>query len=224
MSPDAASYRHLVLHLKGSAIAAELAIPLKNLLSESSEVPTSDIYENLEAVGAAMLALDSDGDAIDLFDDLHVRSEPDSTSESLKVIKRASLISLVMLILFFAVSYMVDRARLAKLSTEQASILIEQQKLRELIVRQRPDILNLLSMISQSLPEGMIIDSVEFEKGRPVTLSSNGPSYEKVYEFQKALEKQKNITDVEIQKAVFDDKKKQVSFKMAFHYGRFTRK
>lgn len=224
LSPDTESCRDLVLHLKNSAMTVELAKPSKNLLHESSEVSTADIYENLEAVGAAMLALDSDGDTIDLFDDLHVRSEPDSTSESLKVIKRASLISLVMLILFFAVSYMVDRASLAKLSTEQAGILVEQQKLRELIVRQRPDILNLLSMISRSLPEGMIVDSFEFEKGRPVTLSSHGPSYEKVYEFQKALEKQKNITDVEIQKAVFDEKKKQVSFKMAFHYGRFTRK
>ena len=224
LSPDAVSYGDLVLHLKDSGIAAEPARLSGSLLRESSEVRAGDIYENLEAIGAAMLALDSDGGAIDLFDDLRVRSEPDSASAALKVLKRASLMSLVMLILFLAVSYMVDKASLARLSGEQVSILIEQQKLRELIVRQRPDVISLLSMVSESLPEGMIVDSFEFEKGRPVTLSSNGPSYEKVYEFQKALEKQKNITDVEIQKAVFDEKKKQVSFKMAFHYGRFTRK
>lgn len=224
LSSDTVSYQDLILHLKDSSIAAELAKPSVGLLRESSEVREGDVYENLEAIGTAMLALDSDGGAIDLFDDLRVRSEPDSASAALKVLKRASLMSLVMLILFFVVSYIVDKASLARLSGEQVSILVEQQKLRELIVRQRPDVISLLSMISQSLPEGMIVDSFQFEKGRPVTLSSNGPSYEKVYEFQSALEKQKNITDVEIQKAVFDDKKKQVSFKMAFHYGRFTRK
>jgi len=224
LSPDVVSYRDLVSHLKDSGIDAGLAVPSRSVLRKSSGIRAEDIYENLEPFGAAMMALDSDAGAIDLFDDLRVRSEPDRTSAAIKVLKRASLTALMMLILFLAVSYVVDKASLSKLNGEDMSVLVEQQKLRELIVRQRPDVIGLLTMISQSLPEGMIVDSFEFEKGRPVTLSSNGPSYEKVYEFQKALEKQKNITDVEVQKAVFDEKKKQVSFKMAFHYGRVTRK
>jgi hypothetical protein len=224
LSPDAMSHGDLVSHLKDSGIPAALAMPSGSLLSESSQVRAADIYENLEAVGAAMMALDSSGGVIELFDDLRVRSEPDGESAPIKVLKRASLLTLVMLIVFLAVSYVVDKASLAKIGSDQVTVLIEQRKLKELVARQRPDVVNLLTMISDSLPEGMIVDSFEFEKGRPVTLSSNGPNYEKVYEFQKALENQKNITDVEVQKAVFDEKKKQVSFKMALHYGRFTRK
>jgi hypothetical protein len=224
LSPDIVTYQDVISHLKASGLTAKPAIPIENLLPASPAVNAGDIYDNLEAIGAAMLALDSSDGVIDLFEDLHVQSTADAESMSRKSLKRASLVALVMLVLFLVVSYMVDKATLAKLDDERISALVEQQKLREVIARQRPDMINLLTMIDQSLPEGVIIDSFEFEKTRAATLSSRAPSYEKVYEFQKTLEKQKNISDVEIQKAVSDDKKRQVTFKMAFHYGRFTRK
>jgi hypothetical protein len=224
LSPDVEDYEALVLQLRASGLNALAEVPSMSMLAEPLVVEPAEVYKNLEAIGSAMLEVDSHGDEIDLFNDLQIQSQSQEKSQSLRALKRPSVVALVIVVLFLLVSYAVDKASLARLDDGRINVAVERKKLRELIGRNRPDIISLLNMIGESMPEGIILDSFEFEKGRVVSVSSNAPNYEKVYEFQKALENKKNITDVEIQKAVFDEKKNRVSFKMAFHYGKFTKK
>jgi len=68
-----------------------------------------------------------------------------------------------------------------------------------------------------------LFDSVDFKKGRPVTISCQAPGTDQLYKFQATLLNKKGITNVIIQNTSKDAKSKKLKFTMAFHYKSFTR-
>ncbi len=93
-----------------------------------------------------------------------------------------------------------------------------------MIARQRPDILNLLTKLSQSGPSGMMLDNFTFKKHQPVSIAGTAANRDQLYEFQKKLDGQKGITDVKIANEALNAKDGKIGFKMTFHYKNFTRK
>ena len=87
----------------------------------------------------------------------------------------------------------------------------------------RPDVLDILTKVNESVQPEMLLDNFVFQKGKPVSISSFAKSYEQVYEFEKTLADKSGISDVKIISPTFDEKQKRVNFKMTFHYKDFTK-
>ncbi len=68
------------------------------------------------------------------------------------------------------------------------------------------------------------MDSFDFKKGRPVTISGQAPGTDQLYKFQAALLSKKGITRVIIQNTSPDAKGKKLKFTITFHYKSFTSK
>lgn len=235
MSEDAAAHKRLISYLKEAGINASVAAPRSGAMKSSEEISPKDAAEYIGPIGAAMLALDPEPDELNLFEDLYSAAGTGRASQAAGLLKRPCVITVAMVVLFVLVSYAVDKASLAQLrkhiysesgnpGATNAAALIEQQQMRKTVAVQRPDVLDLLGKISESSPDGMILDTITFKKRQAVTIGGSCKSYDQLYEFQKKLGEQSGIKEVRIQSSAVDKKKSKVGFKMTFHYKNFTRK
>jgi len=235
LSEDTAAHKRLISYLKDAGINASAAAPDPEAMKLSEETASEDVVEYIGPIGAAMLALEADGDELDLFKDLYAPAGPGEASKGAGSLRRPCVITAAMVVLFLLVSYTVDKASLAQLRKHMyapsgnpdgtnAGVLIEQQKMRKMVAAQRPDMLDLLGKISESSGEGIMLDVITFKKRQAVTIGGSCKSYDQLYEFQKKLGEQSGIKEVKIANSAVDKKKGKVGFKMTFHYKNFTRK
>ena len=105
------------------------------------------------------------------------------------------------------------------ISAEQ---ILKQQQFRESIARARPDMKDLWEKIQVS-QEGVLLDSFEFEKGKPIKITAKGGKYDSVYKFQKTLESQNGISDVKLMEPRYNEKEKKTYFTMTFKYKHFSK-
>lgn len=71
---------------------------------------------------------------------------------------------------------------------------------------------------------GIMLNKLDFKKGRPVSITGQTKDAEQMYKFQQSLLGIKGITDVKIQNPNRDNKTKKLKFTMTFHYKNFTKK
>ena len=225
----------LISYLISAGIDAKPTVPSLQLLhygkpdgdvigsSGVGSVAGDDICEYIEPIGLALMTLDPDGDRLNLFEGLLDKSDDDSKNKVTRLIKWACLLTVVTAVIFLMVAKAVDKASLEELSSVEVSILIEQQKTKQLIASRRPDILGLITMIGECASEGMMLDSFDYKNGK-VDIASFAKSREQIYEFEKKLNSKKDISNVTIISPTYDEKKKRVNFKMQFDYKNFSKK
>ena len=124
---------------------------------------------------------------------------------------------------FLVSAKMTDNSKLEKMQATELTSLIQLQQMRKRIADGRPDVLDILTKVNESVQPEMLLDNFVFQKGKPVSISSFAKSYEQVYEFEKTLADKSGISDVKIISPTFDEKQKRVNFKMTFHYKDFTK-
>jgi hypothetical protein len=224
------------LELFDLADDADVKVVVLSQEKSSEETVSEDIVEYIGSIGAAILALEPESEELNLFEDLYSAERADRASQAPGSLKRPFVITAAMVVLFVLISYALDKTSLAHLRKHiysasgnpgaiNAAAMIEQQQMRKIVATQRPDMLDLLTKISESNPDGMILDMITFKKRRAVTIDGSCKSYDQLYEFQKKLGEQSGIKEVKIQNSAVDKNKKgKVGFKMTFHYKNFTRK
>jgi Tfp pilus assembly protein PilN len=103
-----------------------------------------------------------------------------------------------------------------------AQQLLAMMDYRQQVAQARPDILELLDILRQVQPEGLLLDQFTFERGKPVELRGIADSYEQAYEFQKNLQQRSEIRQVQLLEPTFDEKTKKVNFRIRFMYRTFS--
>jgi len=194
-----------------------------SVLSGEQPVEPADICEYLEPVGLALMALDGEPHTLNLFDGLLTVSDDRSGRAKLQLIF-AVLVAAVVAILCLIAWKALDKAALEKLTDIELNSLIERQKTRQLIASQRPDVLEIIAIITERAPAGMLLDNFEFKKGSPVTISTFAKSREELYEFEKKLDSHKDISKVRTINPTLDEKQNRINFKMEFNYKNFSEK
>jgi Tfp pilus assembly protein PilN len=93
---------------------------------------------------------------------------------------------------------------------------------RQHVAKARPDLLELLDLLRQVQPEGLLLDQFTFERGKPVELRGIADSYEQAYEFQKKLQQRSEIRQVQLLEPTLDEKTKKINFRIRFLYRSFS--
>ena len=232
LSDKAERYERLILSLAELGVVAKAAIADPKLLGRQCELGAAEVHEYCDVIGAGMLGLQPNGDELNLLGKLYRPVGTESESAGQISLRRPCIITAVMIVLFLFVCYAIDKAMLSNLkgnlySSEieiNAGAIIEKENVRKLIASERPDVLDLMTKVNSSGPEGLMLDSFKFQKKQPVTISGRGKSYDQLYEFQKNLMAKSGISEVKILSPNLDEKKNEVSFKITFHYKNFTKK
>jgi len=219
-------------------ITAELSRPASNRLryadtgGESSEwsagpagqvVDAADILDYVEPIGLGLMALDEGAEPLNLFEGLLAASQARARSRAPALIV-SLLIAAIVLVGCLAARRAVDEAALERLTDLELNRLIEQQKTRQLIASQRPDVLEIIAIITEQAPSGMLLDGFEFKQGGPVVITSFAKSREELYEFEKKMESHKDISQVRSVNPTLDEKQNRINFKMEFNYKNFSEK
>ena len=90
------------------------------------------------------------------------------------------------------------------------------------MLEERPDLLDLLARISPENQSELFLDSFRFRKGQPVRIEGRAKQ-ESHYAFLKALQEAEFVDEVKLESPVFDERKKETSFTITFHYRDWTR-
>jgi hypothetical protein len=178
--------------------------------------------EYLEAIGAAALALDPANQRLDLMTS-HPNLQP--IRKPLVTITTAVALAAVILAaaIFLVAARKLDEAALAKLQDNRIEQLVRVQTLRKQIAEQRPDMLDLLTKINDSLQAGMLLESFTFQKGKPVTISSYATTLDQAFKFEEELKKKPGVTEVKMQDRTFDERRNRYNFKVTLSYLNFSK-
>lgn len=147
-------------------------------------------------------------------------------------VQKAIAITLALVLLVWATSYWKIKKDVKLMNRVIASVhegltvqeVLKEQAYRETIARARPDMMDLLTRIQKS-QKGILLDSFEFEKGKPVKITATANSYDAAYQFQKELESQNTdvIKAVQLLEPRMDSKGQKVNFTLTLHYLNFSK-
>lgn len=218
LSDDSKIYNSLISSLRSAGLNARASLPKANLLK--NKLQARDIYEYRIPIGLALMTLDTDFNELNLFERMY---KPDGEGEKkhwLYSPKISGSIAAAMLILFVLVFFTIDIAKpgvIEKTFDESSSeidfnVLLEKQTLLKTISKQRPDLLKLLSQITESGQSnqdgqrgrgrstmgmnGIQLDSFHFKKGNKITITGQASGNDELYAFQDNLLSNPDITDV----------------------------
>ena len=228
LSDNSVVHEAIVSSLKSAGLNVRAAFPQIERLDTKTSLSSEDIYEYRVPIGLALTALDGDTDGLNIFEHLYTPPGEVKSRHWLSSAKTAYAIAAVMLVLLVIVAYAVDVASPGaiekRLANTDIDLLIQRQRLIKSVASQRPDLLELLNKINSGDNKGIVLDKLDFKKGRLASISGQTKDAEQMYKFQRSLLAIKGITDVKIQNPSRDNKTKKLKFTMTFHYKNFTKK
>jgi hypothetical protein len=182
---------------------------------------------DIECLGLALTAYDA-GPLYDVFKGLYRKAGPEQKEMTGRKKKVLAAAVCLMLAVFIAVSYGIDKLRLAiyeqKMDTLEFSRLLETHRLRGTIARERIDIPDLIEMINGSIPEGVTVHSLQVRRFQKIAVGGRCKDPKMMYAFAGALGQCKGVEGVRLSNQNFDEKKKQTIFTLTFDYKNVTDK
>ena len=226
--------RQLAGYLSESGLNAEAALLNAKKIKSDTPLSAGDIYESLTPIGLALMGLDDDSNELNLFKRIHTAEVSEKRQSRVPSLKISVPLALAMLFFMPWALMKIDAARLGKIeshinqleSTVDIDMLEKENAIKKIIASQRPDILELMSLINSCIPEGEVLDGVGFKKNQPVTITGHtkDKDKDKILELQENLQKQKHIKTVRVLNRKMDKKAKAISYTITFDYKHFGKK
>ena len=231
LSDGSAVHVSIVSSLRFAQFNARVALPDVHKVKAEIEPDVGELYEYRAPIGLALMVLQDDQKELNIFSRVYNPTEESEKTYWLYTPKFAGAIAAVMLLLLAIIAYSVDakspvaiKERLkASVSEMDMDQLVERQQLIKAVARERPDMLDLLKIVSESGDRGITLDSLHFKKNQLITISGEAGNNEQLRNFEKSLEEKKSIEEVSCTPTA-NSKSRKISFKMTFHYKNFTKK
>lgn len=212
--------------LESGGLNARVAVPQMQKLTAQGELSGEDIYEYRVPIGLAAMAFEARGEELNVFEGLYRPEAEKEKRHWLRSPKVTGAIAAVMLVLLVTALYAVDVVNDKRLTRLVGKVDVgeftRRQKLIKTVALHRPDLLGLLTKVNSTEHDGIVLSSVHFKKGHPVTIKGEAKGDEQLFKFQKSLQSGKGIKEVLIESQTPKDEKRE--FTITFHYGRFTKK
>lgn len=228
LSDGRSSIEAVAEQLVSAGLNAQIALPDEERLRTRAQGGAEELYEYRVPIGLALMELSGDAEALNIFESLYSPAEKGQKKYWLYSLKVTSALAAAMLAVLVVVFYAIDvlsEGHLTRLRQQtNLAVHIQRQKLVKAVASQRPDILELLKKMNDCESKGITLDSLDFKKGREVSITGQAQKAEQLYKFQKSLLGQKGISEVNIRSSGKGKKDEKLKFTIAFHYRNFTRK
>ncbi len=227
LSDGGSAIESIVSYLRSSGLNVTATLADSRKLVGQTELGVEQVYQYRVPIGLALMALD-DMAGLNIFERVYNPAAAEEKRSILYSPKVAVAIVAIMLVVLGIVSYALDIKSEKHLSALQAQAgfkdATQRQMLIKTVARQRPDLLELLSEINSGDNKGILLDSLHFKKGRPVTIRGQAPGNDQLYKFEENLLTKKGVKDVKTLSAAPDSKTKKIKFTMTFHYKTYTKR
>jgi len=228
LSDGGEEIEHLVASLNAAGLLARTSLPSTEGVKAPADFEPGDVYQYRTPLGLALLALGEPSDRLDLFKGILQGQVEVSAKRARLSIVVAAAIAAFMLVALIVASYVIDKNRDSHYKALLARTDLDQARQRQILLRtvaqNRPDMLQLLTDINVGQNPGIVLDSLHFKKGQPVTLTGQADNQEQLWTFQKNLSSRKGVKDPEPSSVSQDTKTKKVRFTITFQYKGYTDK
>ncbi len=218
----------IITSLNTAGMNAQASLPQAQALHVPPGFGAKDIYEYRVPLGLALMRLDTPAAGLNLLERISEAREQQKAKSAWYSTTLAVAIAAVMLVALIVVAYVVDVASEKRLTALVSQDVFEQarqrQTLLKTVARHRPDLLGLLTELSEGENNGIVLDDFQFKKGQLAAITGRADNMEQMWKYQANLRDRKNIKDVDISNATQDRKAKKIKFTMIFHYKNFTKK
>ncbi len=218
----------IVEALNGAGLPAKVSLPDARTLKLPAGFRTQDIYQYRTPLGLSLMALEKPSGALDLFERIVAEQEQEKTTTAWRSVLVAGAVAAAMLVALFATTYLADAANAKRwnelVARPDFEAARQHQALLKTVARHRPDVLELLTALNTGKNEGIVLDSLHFKKGQPVTIAGQAGNTEQMWAFEKNLRAQKDMTNVAIVNPTQDSKTKKIKFTITFSYKGFSKK
>lgn len=218
----------VVASLNAAGLLARVSLPGIGGIKVPADFEPDGIYQYRAPLGLGLLALKEPSDRLDLFKGMIADQAEVGVKRAGYSVIIAAVVAVLMLIAMIVTSYAVDKSRdshyrnlLAQTDLEQAR---QRQSLLKTVAQNRPDLLQLLADINAGQNNGIVLDSLHFKKGQPVTLTGQADNEEQLWTFQRNLASRKGVDGIEPSNVSLDSKTKKVRFTITFQYKGYTKK
>lgn len=216
LSDGSETYNDLASALKDTGLNATLSNPDVKKFSAKSNLSVKDIFDYRLQIGLALMVIEATGNELNLFKNIYKPYGEEKQKHWLYSPKIAGAIAAAVLVIFMGVVYAIDVTKPGKINktikevapNANISALVEQQKVLKAIQRERPDFLKLISELSEDTQNestgfrGMMnsgriqLDSLDFKKGKKITITGVAFNHETLYNFEEKLNKIPGISEV----------------------------
>jgi hypothetical protein len=228
LSDGSEALARIVESLRAAGLPAKAATPEARGLRLPPGFELRDLYEYRVPFGLALAALETPATTLDLFTHIREARAQQKAKANWYSLALAGGVAVVMLLALLVTWRSVDIALARRLNSQVTDPNFEaarqHQTLLKTVARHRADLLQLLADLNPGASDGILLDSIHFKKGQPVSISGQAGNAEQMYKYQAGLRQQKAMTDVQISNAASDPKTKKIKFTMTFHYKNFTKK
>jgi hypothetical protein len=228
LSDGGEALQRIVEALNGAGLPAKVSLPDARALKLPAGFQTQDIYAYRTPLGLSLIALERPSEVLDLFERIVAEEEQEKTTTAWRSVLVAGAIAVVMFIALFATTYLADAASARRwnelVTRPDFEAARQHQALLKTVARYRPDMLELLAILNTGKNEGIVLDSLHFKKGQPVTIAGQAGTTQQVWAFEESLRAQKDVTNVTILNPTPDSKTKKVKFTITFNYKGFSKK
>lgn len=201
-------------------------------LTDDDSITPEKFIQWLPLFGTALLNETADEKQLNLFEQVYREKARENAMRGTIIAKRTSIAAVVIILLILLGVFMVDYAQLwylrDKLAYESDGLnvatLIKQHLTHRQIAAARPDMIELLSIVTDAAPADMMIDNINYRRGQAVTISGEVPSHQTLEQFHKALREHKDIKDAQVGPATKSKNDKKLNFSVTFDYKNFTTK
>jgi Tfp pilus assembly PilM family ATPase len=228
LSDGGAALSRIVAALNEAGLPAKISLPEARGLKLPAGFTAQDIYEYRTPLGLSLLALEKPAGALDLFERIIAEQEQEKTTTAWRSVLVAGAVAAAMFIALFATTYLADAANAKRwgelVARPDFEAARQHQALLKTVARHRPDMLELLAALNTGKNDGIVLDSLHFKKGQPVTIAGQAGTTEQMWAFEKNLRTQKDVANVAIVNPTQDSKTKKIKFTITFSYKGFSKK
>jgi len=223
LSDGSENLKRIVSYLKSRGIKAKLALADTSRFVGENKPTAEQLYDCRVPIGLASMALQGRTDELAIFNRLYKGTGERQKGPWYHRRRWAASIAAAALAILVLGFYAADLAALKYLDNLKSHSgygrIVRRQKLIKQVASQRFDITELLTVVNAEFSEELLLDSIEFRKGRAITITGRAKDAEQMYKFQQGLLNQKLVSNVRIQNASDDKKTKKVKFTIVFNYG-----
>ena len=228
LSDGGEALNRIVEALNGAGLPARVSLPEARALKLPAGFKSQDLYDYRTPLGLSLIALEKPAGALDLFERIVAEQEQEKTTTAWRSVLVAGVVAAAMFIALFATTYLADAANAKRwnelVARPDFEAARQHQALLKTVARHRPDMLELLTVLNAGKNEGVVLDSLHFKKGQPVTIAGQAGTTEQMWAFEKNLRAQKDMTNVAIVNPTQDSKTKKIKFTITFSYKGFSKK
>jgi len=228
LSDGGEALNRIVESLNGAGLPAKVSLPDARALKLPAGFKTQDIYEYRTPLGLSLIALERPAGALDLFERIVAEQEQEKTTTAWRSVLVAGAVAAAMFVALFATTYLADAANARRwnelVARPEFEAARQHQALLKTVARHRPDVLELLTALNTGKNDGIVLDSLHFKKGQPVTIAGQAGNTEQMWAFEKNLRARKDMTNVAIVNPTQDNKTKKIKFTITFSYKGFSKK